>query len=93
LETPKNDPRISVLNVGITPRKMPNRELEAFRRATPEQLSADGWMPGHYLADSEETVRLWAGQRTSGDGRYWLKGGTLLSMETKRMDEEKRDEP
>src|SRR5437868_7989526 len=66
LETPKNDPHISVLNIGITPRKMPKPELDAFQRAAQQQLSNDGWMPGHYLARSAETIRLWGGSRTAG---------------------------
>jgi len=93
LETPRNDPRISVMNIGITPRKMPKTKLDAFQYAAQSQLFANGWMPGHYVADSEETVRLWGGKRTTQDGRYWLKGDTVLSFERNRMDEEKRDEP
>jgi hypothetical protein len=92
LETPKNDPHISVANIGITPRKMPKPDIDRFRRAAQEQLFANGWMPGHYVADSEKTVHLWGGSRTSGDGRYWRKGGTLLIFETSRMDEEKPGE-
>ena len=92
LETPKNDPRIHVLNIGISPRKMPTTELAAFRRKLQSELSADGWMPGHYLAKDEENIRLWGGSRTAGDGRYWAKGNTLLIFETNRMDEEKRGE-
>ena len=93
LETRKGDPHISVLNIGITPRKMPKPELEAFQHRLQGELLADGWMPGHHVADSEETVRMWGGKRTSGDGRYWARGNTLLSFETSRMDEEKAGEP
>lgn len=93
IETPRNDARISSMNIGITPRKMPKPQLEAFQRAAQEQLFAANWMPGHYVADSEETVRMWGGKRTTGDGRYWLRGTTVLIFETKRMDEEHRDEP
>jgi hypothetical protein len=38
-------------------------------------------------------VRLWSGKRTTGDGRYWTRGNTLLIFEVQRMDEEQRDEP
>jgi hypothetical protein len=94
LATRKNDPpHLAEINIGITPRKMPKPDLEAFQRRLQEQLLADGWMPGHYLAKSEETVTLWGGSHTSGDGRYWLRGNTLLILETNRMDEQKRDEP
>jgi hypothetical protein len=93
-ETGKNrDPRIAALNVGITPRKLPKPELEAFRHRVQGQFRADGWMPAHYVAQSEETMRLWGGSRTTGDGRYWGKGDTVVTIETNRMDEEKRDEP
>ena len=94
LGTRKSDPlRITEINIGITPRKMPKPELEAFRGRIQAQLLADGWMPGHYIATDEKTITLWAGHRTSGEGRYWLKGNTLIIVETNRMDEEKRDEP
>jgi len=93
LETPKGDPHIHVLNIGITPRKLPRAELDEFQRKAQGELFGDGWMPGHYLAKSEETVRMWSGLRTAGDGRYWSKGNTLLIFEINRMDEEKRDEP
>ncbi len=93
LETKKNDSRVSVLNIGITPRKMSKQELDVFQHAAQTQLRADGWMPGHYVAESKETVLLWGGERTAGDGRYWLKGGTLLIFERKRIDDQVRDEP
>jgi len=93
LQTPARDPHINVLNIGITPRKMPKAELDAFEYAAQERLFADGWIPGHYLAESAETIRMWSGARTAGDGRYWKKGGTLLIFERARMDEEKRGEP
>jgi hypothetical protein len=94
LATRKEDTEhITEINIGITPQKLPKPELEAFQHRLQEQLSADGWMPGHYIAKSEETVQLWSGKRTTGDGRYWLRGNTLLIFETNRMDEEKRDEP
>lgn len=94
LVTRKHDPEhIEEINIGITPRKMPMTELEKFRRKLQEQLDADGWIPGHYVAKSEEDERLWGGKKTSGDGRYWARNNTLLILETNRMDEEKRDEP
>jgi len=93
LETGKGDTHVTVLNIGITPRKMPKPDLEAFQHKLQAQLFADGWMPGHHLAKDEETVRMWSGSRTAGDGRYWARGNTLLIFETNRMDEEKRGEP
>jgi len=93
LQTAKNDPHISVLHIGITPEKMSKAATDTFQRAAQTLLSTNGWMPGHYIADSEETVRLWGGKHTSGDGRYWAKGNTVLIFERSRMDDEKPDEP
>jgi hypothetical protein len=92
LQAQKADPRITAINIGISPEKMSSAELDAFQRRLQEQLANDGWIPGHFLAHSEETVHLWGGKQTAGDGRYWAKGNTLLIFETKRMDEQKRDE-
>jgi hypothetical protein len=94
LVTRKRDPEhIEEINIGITPKKMPMPELQQFQRKLQEQLDADGWMPGHYIAKSEEVERLWGGKKTTGDGRFWLRRNTVLVFETNRMDEQKRDEP
>ena len=94
LATRKTDPaHLAEINIGISPRKMPKVELEAFQRHWQEQLLADGWIPGHHIAKSQKTIALWGGSRTAGDGRYWLRGNTLLIFEVNRMDEQKRDEP
>jgi len=94
LVTRKHDPEhIEEINIGITPRKMPMPDLQKFQRKLQEQLDTDGWMPGHYIAKSEEVERLWGGHKTTGDGRFWLRKNTVLTFTTNRMDEEKRDEP
>jgi len=94
LATRKEDSEhITEINIGITPRKLLKPDLDAFQRRLQEQLLADGWMPGHFLAKSESTITLWGGRHTAGDGRYWLRGNTLLIFETNRMDERKSDEP
>jgi hypothetical protein len=94
LVTRKDDPlRLAEINIGISPRKMPVAELKAFQRHWQDLLNAEGWIPGHYIAKDESTVQLWAGRHTSGDGRYWLRGNTLLIFEVNRMDESKQGEP
>ncbi|HEY3742471.1 MAG TPA: hypothetical protein VGL53_21630, partial [Bryobacteraceae bacterium] len=94
LESRKEDPRrIVEINIGITPRKLPKPDLLAFQDRVRDQLVKDGWMPGHYIADSEKTITLWAGKRTTGEGRYWLRRNTVLILETNRVDEEVKDEP
>jgi hypothetical protein len=93
IQTSRNDPHVSRMNIGITPEKMSKADLDAFQHAAQVKLLADGWMPGHYVADSEETVHMWGGHRTTQDGRYWLRKNTVLSFERKRMDDSKPDEP
>jgi len=92
LRTAKNG-RLSDINIGITPEKLPLKEIEAFKLDVQRRLFSAGWMPGHLVADSEETVRMWGGKRTSQDGRYWLRRDTVIDIERSRMDEEQRDEP
>lgn len=90
----KSDPeRLAEINIGISPQKMAKPALEAFQRHWQELLSAEGWTPGHYIAKNEEVVRWWGGKKTTGDGRFWLRGNTVLIFETNRMDEWKSDEP
>jgi hypothetical protein len=94
LGTRKTDKEhIGEMNIGITPKKMPKPDLEAFQHRLQSQLFADGWTPGHYIAKSEQVVQLWAGKRTTGEGRYWLRGNTVVILQVSRMDEQKRDEP
>ncbi len=94
LGTRKTDTEhIAEMSIGITPRKVRLPELNAFQHRLQAQLLADGWMPGHHIAKNEEVVRWWGGKRTAGDGRYWLRGNTLVIFEVSRMDEQKRDEP
>jgi len=92
LQTARNG-RLVDVNIGITPEKLPRKEIDAFQLDAQRRLFGAGWMPGHLVADSEETVRMWGGKRTSQDGRYWLKNDTVLSFERSRVDEEQRDEP
>ena len=85
--------RLNDINIGITPEKLPLKEIDAFNLDCQRRLFAAGWMPGHLVADSEETVRMWGGKRTSQDGRYWLKNDTVISFERQRMDDEQPNEP
>jgi hypothetical protein len=87
ISTPKNDPHIHEMTIGVSPRKMHLREVNQFERDVQQRLSEAGWIPGHYVADTERTIQLWGGFRTAGDGKYWLQGGTLVLFETNRMDD------
>jgi hypothetical protein len=93
LRTNAKDARLADINIGVNPEKLPLPEIEAFERAAHLQLHNNGWMPGQYVAYSEETIHMWGGKRTTGDGRFWLKNDTVISFERKRMDDEVRDEP
>ena len=50
-------------------------------------MKDDGWIPGHFVWDSTKQIEINHGVTTSGDGRYWKKGVTVLILEEKRMDE------
>jgi len=57
----------------------PAKDVEACSRCVPAsaagQLLADGWMPGHYLAQVREYDHLYgAGAIRRATAAYWLKG-------------------
>lgn len=85
--------RLIDINVGITPETLGSKELDAFEQQQQRRLFSAGWMPGHRVADSDETVRRWGGKHTSEDGGYWLKHDTVISFEARRIDNEQANEP
>jgi hypothetical protein len=86
------DPKLSALNIGITPEKLPRHEFDDFKRQVRQRLKDDGWVPGHFVWKSKTDVEINHGVTTTGDGRYWKRGDTLLILEEKRMDDEKPGE-
>ncbi len=86
------DARLAALNIGITPEKLPRQGLDTFKQQLQQRLKDDGWIPGHFVWNSKKQVENNHGVTTSGDGRYWKKGVTVLILEEKRMDNEQPGE-
>jgi hypothetical protein len=87
-----DDTRLKKLNIGVSPQKIAHTNLLAAERQIQERLQADHWKAGHFVHRTEKEQVLHGGATTSGEGKYWLKDGTLLILSSKRMDEEKRGE-
>jgi hypothetical protein len=86
------DPQLAALNIGLTPEKLPRHEFDDFKHQVRQRLKDDGWVPGHFVWNSKQEVESNHGVTTSGDGRYWKRGDTLLILEEKRMDDEQPGE-
>ena len=86
-----DDPKIVHINVGISTQKMPRDKLTLERESIMGRLRVAGWSPGHYEYTDPEKIKLHGGAR-EGDGRYWAKGGGLLILSEKRMDDEQLGE-
>ena len=78
------DPRLAALNIGIMPEKLPRPGLNMFKQQLQQRLKDDGWIPGHFVWNSKKQVEMNHGVTTSGEGRYWKKGVTVLILEEKR---------
>lgn len=86
------DPQLESLNIGITPEKLPRMQFDEYKRQVQHQLKNDGWIPGHFVWRSPQDIHLHSGATSSGDGRYWKRGDTLIILEEKRMDDEQAGE-
>ena len=86
------DPRIESMSIGISTEKVSRAELGAAIRRVQDQLTRDGWRTGRFVYATEELQRLHGGETESPRGFYWVKGDTLLRLESKRMDDERPGE-
>ena len=88
----KDDSRVSEVSVGVSPQKMSRADLMEAHKQVQQRLRQDGWQPGaiHYRTPEEQ--RLHGGATSSGQGYYWARGGTVLQLQGKRVDEERRGE-
>lgn len=89
---PKNDTAITSMNIGISPAKKPKAQIDADEARIRAQLVVDHWTPGRFVWRGERELRLHGDQPTTGEGRYWAKGGTLLILSSRRMDEARAGE-
>lgn len=86
------DQRLAALNIGVSTNKLPRLDFDNYVRSIRRKLKDAGWIPGHFLWKSAEDIQLHSGSATTGDGRYWKRGGTLLILEQKRMDDQQNAE-
>ena len=88
----KDDSRISEVSVGISPQKMTRAELVEAHKRVQQRLRDDGWQSGaiHYRTPEEQ--QLHGGATSTGRGYYWARDGTVLQLQGKRVDEERRGE-
>jgi hypothetical protein len=82
------DPHIESINIGVSTQKLTRAELVEAHRSAQTQLVQDGWEAGHYNYKTPEQQALHGGITSSGRGYFWRKGGTLLRLVGKRMDDE-----
>jgi hypothetical protein len=88
----RSDRRLAALNVGISPEKLPRLDFDRYVQSVRRRLQDDGWIPGHFVWKSQPDIQLHSGATSSGEGRYWKCGGTLLILEPKRMDDQQSGE-
>lgn len=88
----KDESRIGEISVGISPQKMTRAELVEAHKRVQQRLQDDGWRSGaiHYRTPEEQ--QLHGGATSMGRGYYWARGGTVLQLQGKRVDEERRGE-
>lgn len=89
---PDDDPRIKTISIGVSSHKVTRAQLVAAHEQLRAQLAADGWSPGQYNYRTPEQQQLHGGATSGGRGSYWRKGGTVLQLQGKRLDEEKPGE-
>jgi hypothetical protein len=86
------DPKIESMSIGISTEKVPRAELVAANRRVQDQLARDGWRTGRFVYATEALQHLHGGATESPRGFYWVKGDTLLRLESRRMDDEQPGE-
>lgn len=81
---------IESINVGTAQASMSKSQLDSANAAARAQLKADGWLSGREVYRDEEDQRLHGlhGGKLRGDeGWLWLKGDTVLHLESRRIDD------
>jgi hypothetical protein len=79
--------RIQGISIGTSHEKLTRAERDAADAALRGRLAADGWLTGHELYRDEEDQQLHGGLTRGPEGRVWLKDGTVLTIESSRVDE------
>lgn len=88
----KDSTRIEAVNIGVSPDKLNRAAIDSADRELRARVAADGWLAGHEVYRTEESRTLHGGVSEGPEGRHWLKDGVVLSISSKRMDDEKPGE-
>ena len=87
-----DESRVRDVNVGISPRKLTRAALLEAHRDVQARLAQDGWQAGAIPHRTPEEQQLHGGATSTGQGFWWARGGTLLQLSGKRVDEDRRGE-
>jgi len=83
---------IEAINIGTSPDKLTRAALEAADATLRVRLATNGWLTGHEEYRTEKDRQLHGGKSRGEEGSIWLKDGTVLHIESRRMDDSKPDE-
>ena len=75
------------ISIGASYDKRSRAQLAQDDAQLRARLGADGWLTGHEVYRDEEDRQLHGGLERGPDGWLWLKEGTVLHIEDKRMDD------
>ena len=78
---------IQGMSIGASYDKVSRAQLAKDDAALRARLAADGWLAGHEEYRDEEDRQLHGGRERGPEGDLWLKDGTVLNIESKRMDD------
>ena len=87
-----DEARVHNINVGVSPQKLTRAALVEAHTQLQQRLRQDGWRPGAIPWRTAEQQQLHGGATSSGQGFYWARGGTVLQLSGKRVDEERAGE-
>ena len=84
--------KINVVNISTSPEKGSKASVDAADAALRGELARDGWLAGHEAYRTAESQRLHGGEKAVPEGRQYLKGGIVFSINRNRMDKAQPNE-
>ena len=86
------DSRIREVSVGVSTQKMSRAALIEAHQQVQRRLREEGWQSGAIYHRLPEEQQLHGGATSTGQGYYWARGGTVLQLQGKRIDETRQGE-